>query len=265
MTGREIIDYAVRAEMPDMEKLREHCIRRAGREGGQKNTLTEGMKMTVQRRKAARTVLTAAVLAAVLATGVLAAGNVIYRFVAGESSEAKDKIMSMSEWNNIALIIGSAEISMDEYYAPHTNFAADGDGWRHFSTVEEAGLFSRFAFKSPSRLPEEIALLNASVITDGDGLPGYTVLLSYDGNMALCMDYVGDNAYLDVREAGGGAMRRVMIGGTEGVAVSRDADLWTLIWMENGIVYRLEKHYYHSESDHFGSGLDTLIAIAESL
>ena len=170
----------------------------------------------------------------------------------------------MSVGNNILLHIGSVEVTMDEYYAPHMRSAADGDMWKHFAAVEEANTFSRFTIKAPSYVPEDTSLLQVSVIMDENDLPGYSALLSYDGNIALYMDYVGNHAFIDVREASGAAMQKIMVGGTEGVAVSRDDDLWTLIWMEEGILFRLERYYHHGD-ERFERDLETLIAIAESV
>ena len=233
-----------------------------------------------KRRIGMKTVLIAAVIAAVTTTTAFAYGEevvgVILRLTSGnmvaEQMENPIPGPGLGYTMNFDIINPVEEIDR--------NLLENGP-FKNFQTLEEAKENASFVVNTPSFLPEGVVLeavtINQSahhaVLAYHKEFPSY----SSDGSeyvypnyryLFIFQIYVGPDAYLDIKTTY--PLDSVMVGDIEAFLLDRTETLWSpenvpqtipnLLWIKDGIFYNMTLESWDGINS-----VETIIAIAESI
>ena len=250
MKGKEIINYIVRADMPDLERIRERCH-------------TEGVRVKPVYKR--RSLILIAVAAILLITTVAVYGNdiinVIQQFMFSDSSITQvEKIETGDEIDGTTLNMWIIK--------NRSEFAEWGDRFGRyvsFGTLDKALEIIPFEIQEPKFIPGVVFNI-ANVICFDYTTYGYDIWIQYSVDeiyeLNLYQYYVGPDAYIEYTTIE--SIQKVMVGGIEASVTMWDiwgddsAKYMRLIWIKDEIMFRLECGSYVYD-------LDTLIQIAESI
>lgn len=251
MKGKDIINYTIRGEVPDLEQVRENCHREINNTAG-----AVVLKRSYIRRPALIATVSC-ILAALLLTTAFAYGEeiiaVLSQFMFGRSSIAQvDSVDG-----------GNAAIGFEIVNRSQTT--ENGDfrytSYVQFSSFDEANQVAPFDIKEPSYIPENAALNYIAVLQFKDKSYGYDVQASYTiektngtGSFNLFLYYAGPGAYLNIETVE--PIQVIMVGDTEASAIYTKDGTVHMYWIQDEIVYELFSTSYDTE---------TLLKIAESI
>jgi len=250
MKGKEIIDYIVRADMPDLERVRERCH-------------NQSVKTKPIYKK--RSLILITVIAVLLINTVSVYGNaiinVIQQFMFGNSSITQvEKIDVGDELDGITL-----NMYIIKNRSEFTEWGDRFGRYITFGNLDEALEVIPFKIQKPKFIPNAV-FDAAHIIYLDEQVYGYDVWLKYRVNeiseLNLYQYYVGSDAYIEYTTIE--SIQKVMVGDIEASVTIWDiwgdgsAEYMSLIWIKDEIIFRLECGSYVYD-------LETLIQIAESI
>jgi len=238
-----------------------------------------------KRRISGRTVLIAAIIAALTITTALAYGGVIQEFIFGDSRAVRVEVVEEPNTQGTASYwIDGEEIEVVETepmrIAVYNQNGVELIGRVSDTTPFYVGLpmdgwdewddqYAPFTIRKPSYLPMDSALSLVQLAQDeyGDAV-AVTLNFTFGGGSSWVLGqfYVGQEGYFELETTY--PIEKVMIGDIEAllmempIAVSGVDQTWrVLTWMSDGYVFMLD----HAADTTQGLDLETLIAIAESI
>jgi len=233
MKGKEIIEYIVRADMPDLERVRERC---------------HGQSLKTKPIFKKRFIIVIAVIA-ILFT-VVVYGGTIQRFFVNQVPQIK-----ISGDDTITNLLGIRDRSEEAKWPKHKSIK-----FEPFATYEEAREVVPFDFKIPKYLPNMV-LDNVYVIYFDGTKIGYDIKIQYliEGRygFGLSQNYIGSKGYIEFITTWED-IQKFMIDDVEGFIFINEEEYLRMYWVKDEIMFCIE----------CWSGLfeiETLIQIAESI